>query len=360
MTQSTIDPVENANPYIGARPTGTVIRIAVEDEDVGLVLDAKFDRLVVERSVDNIVFNEVTTPSDRPVLVRTQTGYVWTDRAGSPGYYYRTRYFSSMRNELTPPSPSIAGAGLAIRNILTVAELKSRYFFGVNLTDGAGHTYSDAAFQHFILQAIRWLERQIDVPILPTTFVERHDYYREDWTAFQYVQLDNYPVISVESFNVQYPSGQNVVVFPDEWLRIDKNVGVIQVVPTSGTLSDMLVGQGGSYLPAIYNGMHYLPGLYEVQYTAGFAPGLVPRDIIDVLGMFASLGPFNVFGDLIAGAGIATLSLSMDGLSQSIGTTSSATNSGYGSRIIQYLKQIDKQIPVIRKYYKRIGGMSVA
>jgi hypothetical protein len=68
--------------------------------------------------------------------------------------------------------------------------------------------------------------------------------------------------------------------------------------------------------------------------------------------MFASLGPFHVFGDLIGGAGIANVSLSMDGLSQTIGTTSSATNAGYGARIINYLKQLKEQIPLLRRYYK--------
>jgi len=76
--------------------------------------------------------------------------------------------------------------------------------------------------------------------------------------------------------------------------------------------------------------------------------------------MFASIGPFNIFGDLIAGAGIATISLSLDGLSQNVGTTSSATNAGFGARIIQYLKQIKEQMPQLRRYYKRVGGMVVA
>ena len=78
----------------------------------------------------------------------------------------------------------------------------------------------------------------------------------------------------------------------------------------------------------------------------------MPVNILDLIGMLASFGPLNIFGDLIAVAGIANVSLSIDGLSQSIGTTSSATNAGYGSRIIQYTKQIKDQIPLLRRYYK--------
>ena len=100
--------------------------------------------------------------------------------------------------------------------------------------------------------------------------------------------------------------------------------------------------------------MEYLPQLYELTYTAGFETGQVPTDILDLIGMFAAIGPFHIFGDLIAGAGIATVSLSMDGLSQNIGTTSSATNSGYGARVGNYLKEIKEQVPHLRKYYKGI------
>jgi hypothetical protein len=114
----------------------------------------------------------------------------------------------------------------------------------------------------------------------------------------------------------------------------------------------MMIGAGGSYLPVIYGGMGNLPHLFEIEYTAGFTQ--LPANVLDVVGMIAAMGPLNIFGDLIAGAGIANVSLSIDGLSQSIGTTSSATNAGYGSRIIQYTKQVKDQIPLLRKFYKGV------
>jgi hypothetical protein len=346
-----IDPTENANPAIEAEQFGTVIHITVTDENLATVVEAGFQRMVVERSIDGgLSFNEITVPSERPVLEGTVVSFF--DRSGDPSYIYRTRYINEATGELTQASESVDGIGLAIRGILTVPQFKGRYFFGVDITDDQGNPLSDAVFQHYILQAIRWFEHQIDIPILPTTFCDKHDYYREDFHAFNFIRLDNYPLISVEEFRVQYPSGQNVIVFPNEWVRINKPEGHVQIVPTAGTLSEILVGQGGSFLPAIYNGLAYLPQLFEISYTAGFEEGKVPANIVDLIGMFASLGPFNIFGDLIAGAGIANISLSMDGLSQNIGTTSSATNSGYGARIIQYQKQIKEQIPHLRRYYK--------
>tara|TARA_R110000824_G_scaffold355998_1_gene543213 strand:- start:291 stop:521 length:231 start_codon:yes stop_codon:yes gene_type:complete len=75
--------------------------------------------------------------------------------------------------------------------------------------------------------------------------------------------------------------------------------------------------------------------------------------------MAASIGVFDIAGDLVAGAGIASLSISVPGLSQSIGTTSSATNSGYGARIKSYQEQIKKALPNLRRFYGKGTRMTV-
>jgi len=358
MSHFPITASENRNFNTEAK--GTVIKISIVDNDIADVVVAGFNRLVVERSTNGgLTWATASVPSEQPALVPTQIAYEWRDRSGDSSYQYRVRYRNSTTDDLTDPSDAIEGVGLAIRNILTVPELKARYLFGLDLTNDAGETLTDDVFEHYIMSAIRWLEHQIDISILPTQFIEKHDYYVQDFAAFQFIQLDQYPVIEVSEFRVQYPSGQNIIQFPPEWFRVNAAEGHVQIIPTAGTLSEILIGQGGSFLPAIYTGLQHLPQLFEITYTAGFEDGKIPRNIIDVIGMFASLGPFNIFGDLIAGAGIATISLSLDGLSQNIGTTSSATNAGYGSRIIQYLKQIKEQIPMLRRYYKRVGGMVV-
>ena len=350
------------NQGLDTRARGTVIRVQVKDDSVNLAIEAGFTHLLVERSTNvGLSFEEITHASERVVLARDQTVMEFTDRCGDPEYLYRTRYIGCIKGEevLTEPSDPIPGIGIAIRNILTVEQLKSRYMFGLDLTNDQGEPLEDDVYQHYILAAIRMFEHEVDIPLLPTSFVEKHDYYRSDYLMYNFLKLDNSPVISVDEFRVQYPSGQNVVVFPEEWVRLNRLEGQIQIVPTAGTLAEILVGQGGSFLPAIYNGLDFLPQLFEISYTAGFEEGKIPRNIIQSIGQFASIGPFHVFGDLIAGAGIANVSLSMDGLSQSIGTTSSATNSGYGSRILGYQRELKEALPELRQYYKGIR-MSVA
>jgi len=335
---------------------GRRIRVLHNDPAIADVVEAGFRRLLLERSTDQgLSFAEITTAEQRPVLEADKTDYIIYDRLGDASYLYRTRYIDTVDGTVSDPSDAIVGSGLAIQGVLTVPQLKQRYLFGVDLTNDEGEELPEEVFQFYILSAIAWLEHELDIKILPTTFVrELEDYQRNNYQNFTIIQLENYPVLSIEEFAVEYPSGQNVIVFPDEWLRLDRTHGILRVVPTAGTLSEILIGQGGSFLPAIYNGMDYLPDLFALSYTAGFEDGEVPANLLDMIGKVASFGPFNIFGDLIAGAGIATVSLSIDGLSQSIGTTSSATNSGYGARLIQYQKEVKDWIPKLRRYFKGI------
>ena len=353
-----ISRVENSlGPTISAGNTGTVINVTVFDPGIADVIAAGFDKLILERSTDLGLTYAQVTGAPTPSLTSDVTTYSIRDRAGDVSYYYRTRYVSTQgpsQGECSDPSEPILGAGLAIKSILTVAELKANYLFGVDITDTLGRPFSDASFTHYILTAIRWMEHELDISIIPTSFTDLQDYYANDYGAFNFIRLDNYPVISVEEFRVQYPSGQNVVVFPPEWYRLNKAEGHLQIVPTAGTLSEMMIGQGGSFLPAVYNGMAYLPQLFHVDYTAGFEEGKVPRDLLDAIGMFASMGPLSIFGDLLGGAGIASSSISLDGLSQSINTTSSAENSGYSARVDRYEKMLRKQMPLLRSYFKGI------
>lgn len=74
-------------------------------------------------------------------------------------------------------------------------------------------------------------------------------------------------------------------------------------------------------------------------------------DLMDLIGKAASIHILNTAGDLIIGAGIANKSTAIDGISASIGTTSSPTNAGYGARIIQLQKDINRLLPILfRKY----------
>lgn len=74
--------------------------------------------------------------------------------------------------------------------------------------------------------------------------------------------------------------------------------------------------------------------------------------LLRAIGIIASFIPLNIAGDLIAGAGISQYSIGVDGLSQNIATTASATSAGYGARIIQYRKELADCITTLRAKYR--------
>lgn len=71
--------------------------------------------------------------------------------------------------------------------------------------------------------------------------------------------------------------------------------------------------------------------------------------------LVASYLPLNVAGDLIAGAGIAQQHVGIDGLSQTISTTSSATNAGYGARLRAYERELKSIMSILRGKYRQMS-----
>ena len=333
----------------------TVIKIQIQVAKLDNVL-TKFDSMKVYRSITGIggIYSEVTTTSTRIPLVQGTTLYEFDDIAGAITYWYKTSYYHSGTALESSLSEARLGDDPATAQIMSVSDLKSIYLFGLDLTDDANNPFPDLLFEWSIRWAISNVERELDVLIRPTQLDERYDYYRSDYQMWTLIDLRESPVISVESVSVMWPSDTAVIDFPSEWIQLRKDSGQVNIVPTSGTMSQVLLTAGGSFLPLVAAGRDFVPDILRVQYTAGFAEGEVPVELRDLIGKFASFGPLNIAGDLIVGAGIASKSVSIDGLSQNINTTSSATNAGYGARIIQYGKEIKEVMPMLRRYYKGI------
>ena len=233
--------------------------------------------------------------------------------------------------------------------------VKNVLLFGVSLKDDDGNTMSDFLIEFYIRSAQQWMERELQILLHPTVVLaETHDYLMQDYINFGFIKLTHLPVRRVTAIRMKFPVSSTSITWDDSWYKVDARNGMVNLVPTAGSFSTILMGQGGSFLPLLYQSTMSIPGIIEVDYEAGFEAGQCPPDILEIIGMKAALGPLNIAGDLIAGAGIANTSISLDGLSQSIGTTSSATNAGYGARIIQYLKQIDKAMPMLRMAYRGI------
>jgi hypothetical protein len=234
----------------------------------------------------------------------------------------------------------------------TADMIRTDYLFGIPFTDDDGNEYPPENIDHWISKSAEWLQHELQIYIKPTRITESHDYYIQEYMQFCYINLYQFPVVEVESLKASY-AGQDIMTFPTDWVKVYKKSGQLQLVPTTGSLSQILLGQGsGVLLPLITGRLSSMPHLFEVTYTAGFAEGDLPDDIGDMICMKACIGILNILGDILLGAGIASQSVSIDGLSQSINTTQSAENSAYSARIRQYERQIKADLPTLKNFYK--------
>ena len=97
------------------------------------------------------------------------------------------------------------------------------------------------------------------------------------------------------------------------------------------------------------------PVAHNEDITISYTVSTLPADIKQAIGYKAALLPLDVAGDLIAGAGIASLSIGVDGLHSSLNTTSSSTNSGYGARVLQFERELKALLPALRSKYKMMA-----
>jgi len=240
-------------------------------------------------------------------------------------------------------------------SVLTVTDLKNNFMFGLDLTDDDGNPFPDSMFEFAIRAAVDSLEKTLGISIKPKYIVsEFQDYYRQDYMDFAFIQLNNYPITSVSRVAMKYPTGESEIEFPSSWYQINSFHGQVHLVPTSGTLSNILMGRGGDYLTFVWKGWDWLPNLWRINYTAGFPKGQIPADVLACVGKMACFYPLNIAGDLVGGIAIASKSIGIDGLSQSINTTSSPENAGYSARLRQYERELKTEIPRLQAFYKGI------
>lgn len=228
---------------------------------------------------------------------------------------------------------------------MNIQFIKDNYLFGVPLEDIYGNQMGDELLEHYIRAATQYAQRMFQIVIEPVTVEgELHDYYVNDFLNWSYLQLYKRPIIDVSSITMWFGE-QQLVQFPEDWIRVSNTAGQIQLFPTSGSAGSMVITQGGNFLPMMLGIYNYSPQTLKVSYRAGMEE--IPDDLVEYIMKRASISILQVWGDLIIGAGIANQTISIDGLSQSIGTTQSPEFSGAGARIKNYtddLKILEKML----------------
>ena len=141
------------------------------------------------------------------------------------------------------------------------------------------------------------VENLLDIVISETEFTERHDYIRNDYQNWGFIQLDHNPVKEVKRLNLTYGNRPSIDI-PLDWIQLDKLTGQITLFPSAGSANSLIIGQTG-LLFGFQSQWDYAPMLWEVEYVAGIddKDKNMPFNLIqEAVFKRASMGILNVWG----------------------------------------------------------------
>ena len=246
--------------------------------------------------------------------------------------------------------------------VISPSELKAMYFFGIRTTTQSGREMPDETFATYIKAATREVENYLNIKLEKQIVQENKDFFRDDFRNWNFIRC-SYPVN--KAFEVEGTlNGVKQITYPIEWLSTkettqkDQMYRQIYLVPNAGTANIESIYMGITPHLGLL-GTKFIPHYWKVTYCAGYGYSNLPEDLLNFIGKLAAINVFHIMGDLILGAGIASQSIGIDGLSQSISSTSSATNAGYGARIIGYGADLKAAWPRLKAYYSGIEMMSM-
>ena len=259
-----------------------------------------------------------------------------------------------------------------------VPTLKSDYLFGLPLKDQFGNVMSDATLGNKLTIGIARIQRELkDLSLIPQVikstivngiirndgsyavtpdpvaqaqadiFEDPYDYDVNDYINWGFMILRRKPVISIERVRLIYPTGQTIIQYPNEWIKIYHRFGQMSIVPMAGSFNQYpLIGQGAMYLPLLSGYLtRNIPQLIHVDYTAGLTT--MPDDLRDCVYKSAAIEVLKAAGQGMA-PGMAALSTGADGLTESTTLTQSANSQMFGPLIKQYTDDVAEFLRLYR------------
>lgn len=248
---------------------------------------------------------------------------------------------------------------------LSVDAVKLNHF-GVTVTDPrTGEHLPDPFYKSKLEAAVAQVEKMLDIVILPRVLSEHHDSYGNSSSMF--IHTFHKPILQVEAVRVEYGESQ-LYNYPTKWWRVHNLPGHLEMLPNTmltGGNNGLSLIQAYSGYPNITGlpstaGRHYAPQLFHVEYVAGMLPPTrsgvtkpneMHPDLWNLIIKVALKEVFEQWGRLIIGAGIANMSMSIDGVSQSIDTTQSAMYGGASADINQLDVDIQGLYRGLKSYY---------
>ena len=251
--------------------------------------------------------------------------------------------------------------------VFSASNIKKNYLYGVSLVNPkTGETMDDSTIEFYVKAATQEVERYLGIYLNKKEVVEDLDFDIEDYYSKYNPIKVTYPVLKVKEVLGRLGNSE-ILKLPEQWMTFSKREYVnsrnlFMVINGNSTITFNTVSFINHFgfpmgVPFYSRRTDSIPCFWRITYDTGFC-GIIPYDILDVIGMLSSIPLLAILGD-VRDAGLSSKDLTIDGVRASYSTTSSATTSAYSARILEYTKQLDRKIKELRRHYESIIVESV-
>lgn len=232
---------------------------------------------------------------------------------------------------------------------LSAQDLKDKYLSFLPNDFNCNQYVSDETIDFYIQSAKEQLEAHLGMRIGREVITERKDFIIDQWLSWGYIQT-TWPVQTAVSLE-GYLGEMKQVAYPQEWVvaretsdgkTFDRQFRIIPIGSgaTYNNTSALFLGSFNQQL-SWWRQNRNVPNYWKMKYITGFPQDKVPTDILQAMGMIATIPILGIISDAFAGRrglgfGVSSKSISLDGLSQSVSTFAGADKGIFGARMKQY------------------------
>jgi hypothetical protein len=249
--------------------------------------------------------------------------------------------------------------------LISPSELQEKYLFGIPVCTTDGRKIPSSTLLHQIKAAQKRIENLFSIKLNKQVIEENIDFIREEFNSWGFVK-SMYPIAYIANLK-GYINDVCQTDYPREWLSIKKNESVavyrnVYLIPNSGSEHGSTMSQNS----VIYNGISphlgwfgekRIPNYWRLKYITGWDDDNLPEDLCDMISKYAAINVLAIIGDYLYGVGLGSISVSLDGVSQTTPLTRSGKYGMFGNRIQLYMDDINNMMETLRYVYKGITFM---
>jgi hypothetical protein len=242
--------------------------------------------------------------------------------------------------------------GVNTKTSFSSQDLKDKFLSGIP-NDFNGQKVTDETIDFYIQSAKETLESYLGLKLDRQVIIESKDYIQDDWLQWGFINT-TYPVQCAVSLK-GYLGNVAQINYPKEWLSVKRTNDhrsfnrQFRLVPNGGSVtyentSALYLGSGYP-LMGWWRTNRNIPNYWELEYITGFPDDKVPTDILQAIGMIATIPILGLLSDMQIGnrglgLGVQSKSISLDGLSQSVSSYANGSTGIFGARMKQYSDQL--------------------